>query len=108
MLAAMVPKQGCNMKLNEMMGDYQQYDDSTAMKLAKQFLRGSKCDVKKANMLADRFANEIKNKIARHGKMMCMRRTDGEKVEPSDNSPRHTGYDDMPEPRPNARFNNTT
>ncbi len=70
------------MKLNEVMGELIPYDDSTAMRLAKEIYRGSGGDVEKARNMTNALRQQILKNIEKHDKMASMSRVGrGSRVE---------------------------
>lgn len=88
------------MKLNEVMGDYIPYEESTPMQLAKELYRGSGGDVDKAKKMADGLAQKIKQHIDSHHEMVSMRRVgQGSRVEKRPPSRDIPGYKEDPSQR---------
>lgn len=62
------------MKLDEMVGEYLPYDDSTAMKLAKDLYRGSNGDINKAKAMLKYLMNQVESNIDKYASHMQTKR----------------------------------
>ncbi len=62
------------MKPDEMVGEYLPYDNSTAMKLAKDLYRGSNGDVSKAKAMLKYLANQVELNIDKYARELQTKR----------------------------------
>jgi len=61
-----------------MEGEYLPYDETTAMKLAKDLYRGSGGDTEKAKQMAQYLMNQVVANIDAHAKRVQMKKVSGE------------------------------
>jgi hypothetical protein len=71
------------MRLNEMVGQLMPYDESTAMRLAKDLYRGSGGDVEKARRMLRYFANQVSGNLDKYDRQIRMKRVKGQKMDNS-------------------------
>lgn len=64
----------------EMEGELLPYDESTAMQLAKDLLRGAKGDAGKAKQMAQYMIQQVIGNIDAHAKRVKMKTTTGERI----------------------------